>query len=211
RTSSDTHAPATRSASSDSSTGSESSTGSGIRSTGAPFTAEEMKQKYLSRAPPTNTTTSTVTASSGRDTTASSVPATRPFQSRFLGTGNRAAPPPPPITTQSSRDETTTTKKKDDEDEDDEEETSSSSEETESETEEESETDTRTTPTTASIPSSTPQDRQRNDAAMARTDIGALLARSAEARRGSKEDSPSTRQVPFMDYSNTNHSSLNLF
>lgn len=30
---------------------------------------------------------------------------------------------------------------------------------------------------------------------MARTDIGPLLARSAEARRGSKEDSPSTRQV----------------
>ncbi|XP_043670989.1 RING finger protein nhl-1 isoform X4 [Vespula pensylvanica] len=191
RTSSDTHAPATRSASTDSSTGSESSTGSGIRSTGAPFTAEEMKQKYLSRAPPTNTTTSTVTASSGRDSTASSVPASRPFQSRFLGTGNRAAPPPP-ATTQSSREETTT-KKKEDEEEEDEEETSSSSEETESETEEESETDTHTTPTTSSIPTSTPQDRQRNDAAMARTDIGALLARSAEARRGSKEDSPSTR------------------
>ncbi|XP_035719482.1 RING finger protein nhl-1-like isoform X3 [Vespa mandarinia] len=192
RTSTDTHAPATRSASSDSSTGSESSTGSGIRSTGAPFTAEEMKQKYLSRAPPTNTTTSTVTASSGRDSTASSVPASRPFQSRFLGTGNRAAPPPP-TTTQPSREETTTTKKKEDDEEDDEEETSSSSEETESETEEESETDTHTTPTTSTIPSSIPQDRQRNDAAMARTDIGALLARSAEARRGSKEDSPSTR------------------
>lgn len=33
---------------------------------------------------------------------------------------------------------------------------------------------------------------------MARTDIGPLLARSAEARRGSKEDSPSTRQVTLI-------------
>ncbi|KAK2582991.1 hypothetical protein KPH14_009037 [Odynerus spinipes] len=196
RTSGDTHAPATRSASSDSSTGSESSTGSGIRSTGAPFTAEEMKQKYLSRAPATNTTTSTVTASSGRDSTASSVPASRPFQSRFLGAGNRAAPPPPATTTQpTTREETRDAKKKDEDEEEEEEETSSSSEETESETEEESETESHpTTATTSSVPqSTTSQERQRNDAAMARTDIGALLARSAEARRGSKEDSPSTR------------------
>lgn len=88
--------------------------------------------------------------------------------------------------------------KKKEEEEDEDEETSSSSEETESETEEESETDAHpsTTTTTSTTPASNAaQDRQRNESAMARTDIGPLLARSAEARRGSKEDSPTTRQV----------------
>lgn len=89
-------------------------------------------------------------------------------------------------------------KKKEDEEEE-EEETSSSSEETESETEEESENEAHPAGTTASTPpSTTAQDRQRNESAMARTDIGPLLARSAEARRGSKEDSPTTRQVYFL-------------
>ncbi|XP_076759971.1 tripartite motif containing protein thin isoform X3 [Xylocopa sonorina] len=194
RTSTDIHAPATRSASSDSSTGSESSGGSGIRSTGAPFTAEEMKQKYLSRAPASNTT-STVssppgTPPSAKDTPNAS-PSTRSFQSRFLGAGNRAAPPPPaqppPV-----REEPAIKKKEEEEEED--EETSSSSEETESETEEESETDAHPSATvTSTTPTSAAQDRQRNESAMARTDIGPLLARSAEARRGSKEDSPTTR------------------
>ena len=95
RTSTEGHTQGGRSASSDSSTGSESSSGSGIRSTGAPFTAEEMKQKYLSKAPATNTTTSTVssgtvglasTANRESPTTTTSSP--RPFQSRFLGAGN---------------------------------------------------------------------------------------------------------------------------
>lgn len=86
------------------------------------------------------------------------------------------------------------TKKEEEEDED--EETSSSSEETESETEEESETDAHpSAAVTSTTPSTAAQDRQRNDSAMARTDIGPLLARSAEARRGSKEDSPTTRRV----------------
>ncbi|XP_014477978.1 PREDICTED: serine-rich adhesin for platelets isoform X2 [Dinoponera quadriceps] len=192
RTSAETHAPpAARSASSDSSTGSESSTGSGIRNTGAPFTAEEMKQKYLSRAPPTNTTTTlstgpSVTSTTGRESNISAA-TTRPFQSRFLGAGNRAAPPPP---IQTPREEPAPKKKE--EEEDDDEETSSSSEETESDTEE-SETDVHPPNAVPSSTSSVPQDRQRNESAMARTDIGPLLARSAEARRGSKEDSPSTR------------------
>jgi len=104
--------------------------------------------------------------------------------------GNRAAPPPP---VQTSREEPVAKKKEEEEDED--EETSSSSEETESDTEEESETDGHPSKTTLTTASAASQDRQRSESAMARTDIGPLLARSAEARRGSKEDSPSTRQV----------------
>ena len=110
--------------------------------------------------------------------------------------GNRAAPPPPAQPPPAARDEATAKKKEEEEDED--EETSSSSEETESETEEESETDAHpstATTTSATTASNAAQDRQRNESAMARTDIGPLLARSAEARRGSKEDSPTTRQV----------------
>ncbi|EFN60779.1 RING finger protein nhl-1 [Camponotus floridanus] len=130
RTSAETHAPpAARSASSDSSTGSESSTGSGIRNTGAPFSTEEMKQKYLSRTPPTNTPTavSSVPAVTTPRESSNIAPAPRtPFQSRFLGAGNRAAPPPP---IQAPREEPATKKK--DEEEDEDEETSSSSEETE--------------------------------------------------------------------------------
>lgn len=94
RTSAETHAPpAARSASSDSSTGSESSTGSGIRNTGAPFTTEEMKQKYLSRTPPTNTSTAVpsvpaVTSTTTRESSNTAAPVPRtPFQSRFLGAG----------------------------------------------------------------------------------------------------------------------------
>ncbi|XP_023290109.1 uncharacterized protein DDB_G0290685 isoform X2 [Orussus abietinus] len=190
RTSTEGHAPGARSASSDSSTGSESSTGSGIRNTGASFTAEEMKQKYLSRAPTNVSTTTTVTSAPGVTSTPSrdsTGPATspRPFQSRFLGAGNRAAPPPPaPV----AREEP----KKKEEEEEEEETSSSSSEETESETEEESEAEAQpANPTPSNPPAS--QDRHRSESAMARTDIGPLLARSAEARRGSKEDSPSAR------------------
>lgn len=108
--------------------------------------------------------------------------------------GNRAAPPPPPPTQTSTPREDSSLKKKEDE-EDEDEETSSSSEDTESETEEESENETHPSTAAPSTTPSTVQDRQRNEQAMARTDIGPLLARSAEARRGSKEDSPSTRQV----------------
>ncbi|XP_074113806.1 tripartite motif containing protein thin isoform X3 [Cotesia typhae] len=175
RISSEPHTPGVRSASSDSSTGSESSAGSGIRSTGATFTTEEMKQKYLSRAPPQTTNTNSVSSTNParESASATTAPSSRPFQSRFLG--NRATPPAPspaPVPE----------KKKEEEDDDDD--TSSSSEETETETEE-SETDTRT--------SSAPATSERREVAMAKTDIGPLLARSAEARRGSKEESPSTR------------------
>lgn len=111
-----------------------------------------------------------------------------------IALGNRAAPPPP-TQAPGAREEGVTKKKEEEEDED--EETSSSSEETESETEEESETDAHPSATTSSTTPSTVQDRQRTESAMARTDIGPLLARSAEARRGSKEDSPTTRQVYF--------------
>lgn len=122
--------------------------------------------------------------------------------------GNRAAPAPPqasptPLTTRDEPPKTTSgstttapastingsTKK--DEDEDDDEDTTSSSEESESESEDDSEPDNRA--------SMTPAATTRHESAMARTDIGPLLARSAEARRGSKEDSPSTRQAPAMD------------
>lgn len=88
RTSTEAHTQSTRSASSESSTGSESS-GSGIRNTGASFTTEEVKQKYLARAPPPVTTSpstaNTQTASRETPTTPTSSP--RPFQSRFLGAG----------------------------------------------------------------------------------------------------------------------------
>lgn len=85
--------------------------------------------------------------------------------------------------------------KKKEEEEDEDEETSSSSEDTESDTEEESETDGHPSKTAPAVVSAASQDHKRSESAMARTDIGPLLARSAEARRGSKEDSPSTRQV----------------
>lgn len=92
RTSTDTHAPATRSASSDSSTGSESSAGSGIRSTGAPFTAEEMKQKYLSRAPASSAASTVSSPHSGTPPTPKDTasPTSRSFQSRFLATGEES-------------------------------------------------------------------------------------------------------------------------
>ncbi|XP_015608965.1 RING finger protein nhl-1 isoform X5 [Cephus cinctus] len=151
---------------------------------------EPPRRTSVARAPPTNTTTTLSSApgvTSGARDSSSSATSPRPFQSRFLGGGNRAAPPPPPPV--AAREEPA---KKKEEEEDDDEETSSSSEETESETEEESETDAHPA-ATPSTPTSATQDRQKTESAMARTDIGPLLARSAEARRGSKEDSPSTR------------------
>lgn len=111
----------------------------------------------------------------------------------FWVSGNRAAPPPP---VQTPREEPAAKKKEEEEDED--EETSSSSEETESDTEEESETDGHPSKTAPTAVSAATQDHKRSESAMARTDIGPLLARSAEARRGSKEDSPSTRQVSLI-------------
>ncbi|XP_014229405.1 serine-rich adhesin for platelets isoform X2 [Trichogramma pretiosum] len=205
------------------STGSTESAGGGgssIRSTGAPFTTEEMKQKFLARSPQ-NTSSSSATAGSlgsNRSSPVTSSAATtattpRPFQSRFLG--NRTTTPTPSTTTtpesktsSSSNGSSSLTStpaavsksRSEEEEDDDDEETSSSSEETESESEEDSEPEaTPATPTRSSVPSSPLSTSgtggggyKRNESAMSRTDIGPLLARSAEARRGSKEDSPST-------------------
>ncbi|XP_034950960.1 RING finger protein nhl-1 isoform X2 [Chelonus insularis] len=182
-----THSSGTRSASSDSSTGSESSTTTSNRNTGAPFTTEQIKQKYLARTSQLNTpsnvlSTNTTASTNGQENSLTNTP--RPFQSRFLGTGNSTSS----SITSPAKEDVSTKKEATEEDDDDEETTSS--EETETETEDDSEADTNSTPTT-SLP--TAHERVRNDTTMARTDIGPLLARSAEARRGSKEDSPSTR------------------
>ncbi|KAL1491911.1 hypothetical protein ABEB36_012432 [Hypothenemus hampei] len=74
------HKKAARSASSDSSSSAESSSSSAVRSTGAPFTTEEVKQKYLSRS-----------EAPGAQT--------KSFQSRFLNK------PTPAASVQSKREE----------------------------------------------------------------------------------------------------------
>lgn len=141
------HKKAARSASSDSSASTESSVGSSaaVRSTGAPFTTEEVKQKYLARGSIDNTPdvrTRKTSTSSSKET-----PAQKPFQSRFL---NKTTTVPPPAA-------------KEDE------ETETSSEE-ESESSDESEEDK-------------PDPKE-----IAKSDIGALLARSANARDTSAEN-----------------------
>lgn len=152
------HKKSTRSSSSDSSGSTEASTGSSnaVRSTGAPFTTEEVKQRYLSRGSveqssetPTRTRVPSTGSNSGKDSTG-----VKPFQSRFL---NKSTTP------------TTATK----------EETDTSSEE---ETESEEESD----------------DNTKKDTNMAKTDIGPLLARSAQARETSSD---STRNSPRSRYS----------
>ncbi|KAH1003050.1 hypothetical protein HUJ05_010998 [Dendroctonus ponderosae] len=127
------HKKTARSASSDSSSSAESSSSSAVRSTGAPFTTEEVKRKFLARseAPP-----------------APEAPP-KQFQSRFL---SKPAP--------TKEDESET----------------SSEEETESEEE-------------SDEPSS-----KKSEEKMARSDIGALLARSAHARDpGKAEEAPVSR------------------
>ncbi|KAL7303146.1 hypothetical protein TKK_0004356 [Trichogramma kaykai] len=230
KTSSELHGSGTgvaggRSNSSESTGSTESAGGGGssIRSTGAPFTTEEMKQKFLARSPQ-NTSSSTTAGSLGSNrsspvtsTNAATTTTPRPFQSRFLG--NRTTTPAPSTTAPETTSKTSSSngsssltstpaavsksRSEEEDDDDDEEETSSSSEETESESEEDSEPEaTPATPTRSSVPSSPLSSTgtggggyKRNESAMSRTDIGPLLARSAEARRGSKEDSPSTRQA----------------
>lgn len=140
----------TRSASSDSSTSTESSNSTPVH-TGAPFTTQEVKQKYLSRGSvdhtadvqPRNRLTSTG-SNSGKVTQNT---ATKPFQSRFLS--NTTSAPAHPISTK------------------DDEETETSSEE-ETESEEDSDDNNTTTKT--------------DNKEMAKTDIGPLLARSAQVR-----------------------------
>ncbi|XP_022918024.2 RING finger protein nhl-1 [Onthophagus taurus] len=136
------HKKASRSTSSESSSTESSTSSSAIRTTGAPFTTEEVKQKYLSKAP---------------TTPPSNTPTKQPFTSRFLPNRTPAAPPTPAK-----------------------EETESSSEE-ETESEEESEEEVVTT---------------KKDATkeMAKTDIGPLLARSAQARDSTDNSRKSSRE-----------------
>ncbi|CAG9831893.1 unnamed protein product [Diabrotica balteata] len=131
------HKKTARSASSESHTSSESSTSSSaVRSTGAPFTTDEVKKKILSKVEPTTPSKKV-----------SSPVQNKPFQSRFLQNKTTTAPP------------------KEEEDE-----TETSSEE-ETESEEESDEETQKTDTKE----------------IAKSDIGPLLARSANARDNSVE------------------------
>ncbi|KAJ8937025.1 hypothetical protein NQ314_012107 [Rhamnusium bicolor] len=149
------HKKSTRSTSSDSSTSSESSAASStaIRSTGAPFTTEEVKQKILSRTD--NTPATRGRAGSGSIISPKDTAVQKPFQSRFLQNKPTTVPPPA---------------------ENEDEETETSSEEA-TESEEESEED------------STPKPDTRE---MAKSDIGPLLARSANARDNSAENTRKT-------------------
>ncbi|CAG9760458.1 unnamed protein product [Ceutorhynchus assimilis] len=98
RSSESAHKKSARSASSDSSSSAESSSSSAVRSTGAPFTTEEVKQKYLSRSEaPTETRSRTASTGANKEPVAQ---LTKPFQSRFLN--KPATVPPPP---QSKKDE----------------------------------------------------------------------------------------------------------
>ncbi|XP_072382972.1 uncharacterized protein tn isoform X1 [Diabrotica undecimpunctata] len=131
------HKKAARSASSESHTSSESSTSSSaVRSTGAPFTTDEVKKKILSKVEPTTPSKKV-----------SSPVQNKPFQSRFLQNKTTTAPP------KEEEDETET----------------SSEEETESEEESDEET------------------QKTDNKEIAKSDIGPLLARSANARDNSVE------------------------
>ncbi|RZB39507.1 RING finger protein nhl-1 [Asbolus verrucosus] len=146
------HKKSTRSASSDSNSSTETSTASSsaIRSTGAPFTTEEVKQKYLSRGnadTPQDTRTRASSTVSNKETQPQ-----KTFQSRFLHNKTTTAPPP------ASKDD----------------------EETESSSEEETESDEDSDDNTTSKKTDTKE--------IAKSDIGPLLARSANARDSSTEN-----------------------
>lgn len=151
RSSDASHKKTTRSASSESTTSTESSAGSSsaIRSTGAAYTTEEVKQKYLARGSidgTPDTARSRIPSTGAKD-----APAQKPFQSRFLNKSTTTPPPP-------KEDDTETT--------------------TEEETETEEESDDNAAP---------PDNKD-----MAKTDIGPLLARSAQARDNSAESKRDT-------------------
>lgn len=157
---SDGHKKSARSASSDSSASTESTgSSSAIRSTGAPFTTEEVKQKILAKSD-TATRSRASSASSAKDT-----PAAKPFQSRFLNKTTTAPPPAP----------------------DDEETETTSEEETDSE-EESDET--------------APKPETKD---MAKTDIGPLLARSANARDSSAENTRKTSRDETSPYTRSKY------
>lgn len=122
-----------------------------MRSTGAAYTTEEVKQKYLSRGSidsTPDTGRSRIPSAGAKD-----APAQKPFQSRFLNKSTTTPPPP-------KADDTETT------------------------TEEETETDEESDDNVA-----VPDHKE-----MAKTDIGPLLARSAQARDNSSESNK--RETP---------------
>ncbi|XP_045475158.1 RING finger protein nhl-1 [Harmonia axyridis] len=159
RTSDVGHKKAGRSPSTESTASSESSTASStIRSTGAPFSTEEVKQKYLTRGNSGSNESDTRSRVSSVSSNKESTPH-KPFQSRFL---NKTPTTPPPPSKEEDEDETETT----------------SEEETDSEEE-------------SDEPSTKVESKE-----MARSDIGPLLARSANAREGSDSSRKTSREEP---------------
>nr|CAD7424563.1 unnamed protein product [Timema monikensis] len=177
-TASQVHKKTTRSASSDSSTSSESSS-SAVKNTGAVFSTEELKQKYSSRGGSGGSPAESVVASGANspknrkssissDTAKKEVaPVTPKFQSRFLPNKSVTPVVEPP-------------KKEDHEEE--ESETSSDSEETDSE--DESDEESKKTKPETPVVKNKPVDK---------TDIGPLLARSANARDTSETQRKGSR------------------
>uniref|UniRef100_A0A1L8DSH5 Putative ring finger protein nhl-1 isoform x2 n=1 Tax=Nyssomyia neivai TaxID=330878 RepID=A0A1L8DSH5_9DIPT len=171
----------TRSASSDSSTSTDSSSGAPARNTGAAFTTEEVKQKYLQRSSIDATADGTqprVRAAEATATPAATTTEKKPFQSRFLP--NHQSPKPKEESESSSEEETST------------------EEETEEEEEEEEEVKPTTTPPAAAPVVRTPP----RDTAM-KTDIGPLLTRSSQAR-DTAESRRTSREEPKSYASTTN-------
>ncbi|XP_021928085.1 RING finger protein nhl-1 isoform X2 [Zootermopsis nevadensis] len=158
------HKKATRSASSDSSTSSESSAAStsAVKATTTTFTPEEPRQKVKVSPAESPAGSGASTPRNRLSSTGSDTPK-KPFQSRFLP--NRQTPtttPPPAVETPTKEEE---------EDEEEESESSSESEETDSEDESADEAGKKK-----------PEPPVVNKSAMERSDIGPLLARSAQAR-----------------------------
>ncbi|XP_059613712.1 RING finger protein nhl-1 isoform X2 [Phlebotomus argentipes] len=175
----------TRSASSDSSTSTDSSSSAtGPRNTGAAFTTEEVKQKYLQRssidatadATPPRTRPSETTSSPATTTTATGEK--KPFQSRFLP--NHQSPKPKEESESSTEEETSTE---------------------ESEEEEEEEEEEVKPAVTTAAPTSVVRTPPR-DTAM-KTDIGPLLARSSQARE-TGESRRTAREEPKSYTGSTN-------
>ncbi|GAB0088489.1 hypothetical protein DMENIID0001_029270 [Sergentomyia squamirostris] len=185
----------TRSASSDSSTSTDSSSSAAPRNTGAAFTTEEVKQKYLQRSSIDATADATPTRTRGNEAASSpATPATstttnasekKPFQSRFLP--NHQSPKPKEESESSTEEETST-------------------EESEEEEEEEEE---EVKPTTASAAASTAAVVRTppRDTAM-KTDIGPLLARSSQAR-DTAESRRTSREEPKSSYSSSTNNYRN--
>ncbi|XP_075237068.1 tripartite motif containing protein thin isoform X2 [Lycorma delicatula] len=187
-----------RSASSDSNTSSNDTSNikTGIinnpkRNTGAAYTTEEVKQMMLSRAGVSEAPSAHSVSSNGTTNTSTST-TKKPFQSRFLGT--RSTTTAPSVISSVQTVDKTAAKDDDDDDDDEEEETETSSETEETDSDEESGTeDTKPSTTVTKVPMSP----------MEKTDIGPLLARSAQARdsgsgsainrRSSRDDGYSSR------------------